>query len=120
MHNELRLKSLEFMNSMKLDGIALGGLSVGETKEEKTKVLKFLAPHLQIDKPSYTNRNFSRAYLHHLDKCNEILASTLMSIHNLSYFHKLMSDIRKSLEENKFEEFLDSFYDMRSLKKPEL
>ena len=50
---------------------------------------------------SYTNRNFSRAYLHHLDKCNEILASTLMSIHNLSYFHKLMSDIRKSLEENK-------------------
>ena len=53
MHNELRLKSLEFMNSMKLDGIALGGLSVGETKEEKTKVLKFLAPHLQIDKPHY-------------------------------------------------------------------
>ena len=69
---------------------------------------------------SYTNRNFSRAYLHHLDKCNEILASTLMSIHNLSYFYKLMSDIRKSLEENKFEEFLDSFYDMRSLKKPKL
>ena len=69
---------------------------------------------------SYTNRNFSRAYLHHLDKCNEILASTLMSIHNLAYFHKLMSDIRKSLEENKFEEFLDSFYDMRSLKKPQL
>ena len=53
MHNELRLKSLEFMNSMKLDGIALGGLSVGETKEEKTKVLKFLAPHLQINKPHY-------------------------------------------------------------------
>ena len=69
---------------------------------------------------SYTNRNFSRAYLHHLDKCNEILASTLMSIHNLTYFHKLMSDIRKSLEENKFEEFLDSFYDMRSSKKPQL
>ena len=53
MHNELRLKSLEFMNSMKLDGIALGGLSVGESKEEKTKVLKFLAPHLQSDKPHY-------------------------------------------------------------------
>ena len=49
---------------------------------------------------NYTNRNFSRAYLHHLDKCNEILASTLMSIHNLSYFYKLMSDIRKSLDEN--------------------
>ena len=44
---------IQFMNSMKLDGIALGGLSVGETKEEKTKVLKFLAPHLQIDKPHY-------------------------------------------------------------------
>ena len=69
---------------------------------------------------NYTNRNFSRAYLHHLDKCNEILASTLMSIHNLSYFYTLMSDIRKSLEENKFEEFVDSFYDMRSLNKPKL
>ena len=68
----------------------------------------------------YTNKNFSRAYLHHLDKCNEILASTLMSIHNLAYFNQLMTDIRKSLEENKFEEFLDSFYDMRSLKKPKL
>ena len=57
---------------------------------------------------------------HHLDKCNEILASTLMSICNLWQFHNLMSNIRKSLEENKFEEFVDSFYDMRSLKKPEL
>jgi queuine tRNA-ribosyltransferase len=44
----------------------------------------------------------------------------LMSIHNLAYFNQLMTDIRKSLEQNKFEEFLDSFYDMRSLKKPEL
>ena len=69
---------------------------------------------------NYTNRHFSRAYLHHLDKCNEILASTLMSIHNLSYFYNLMLDMRKSLEENKFEEFVDSFYDMRSLNKPKL
>ena len=183
MFKDLRTKSLEFMSNLNFDGIALGGLSVGEPKKEKTKILKHLAPELPEYKPhyvmgvgtpeelvegvrygidmfdcvmptrnarngflytsrgilkirnsehknstkpidencdSYTNRNFSRAYLHHLDKCNEILASTLMSIHNLAYFHKLMSDIRKSLEENKFEEFLDSFYDMRSLKKPKL
>ena len=43
-----------------------------------------------------------------------------MSIHNLSYFYNLMLDIRNSLEENKFEEFVDSFYDMRSLNKPKL
>ena len=183
MHEELRKQSLAFMNNLQLDGVALGGLSVGEPKEEKTKILKSLAPLLPENKPhyvmgvgtpeelvegvrygidmfdcvmptrnarngflytstgilkirnaehknstkpidvncdSYTNKNFSRAYLHHLDKCNEILASTLMSIHNLAYFNQLMMDIRRSLEENKFEEFLDSFYDMRSLKKPKL
>ena len=183
MHEELRKQSLAYMNNLQLDGIALGGLSVGEPKEDKTRILKYLAPLLPENKPhyvmgvgtpeelvegvrhgidmfdcvmptrnarngflytstgiikirnaehknstkpidencdSYTNKNFSRAYLHHLDKCNEILASTLMSIHNLAYFNQLMTDIRKSLEQNKFEEFLDSFYDMRSLKKPKL
>jgi queuine tRNA-ribosyltransferase len=177
------MESLKVIEGLNFDGIALGGLSVGEPKEEKTKILRALADKLPKDKPHYvmgvgtpeelvegvrygidmfdcviptrnarngfiytntgilkirnaehknstlpldescdcyTCRNFSRGYLHHLDKCNEILASTLMSICNLSHFHTLMSNIRMSLEENKFEEFVDSFYDMRSLKKPEL
>ena len=58
---------------------------------------------------SYTNRNFSRAYLHHLDKCNEILASTLMSIHNLSYFYKLMSDNKKVSRRINLKNFLIPF-----------
>ena len=65
----------------------------------------------------YTCRNFTRGYIHHLDRCNEMLASTLMTICNLSHFHKLMKDIRDSLEENKFEEFVEYFYDMSELKK---
>ena len=162
MHPELREDSLNFINNQGFDGIALGGLSVGESKEEKTKILKHLAPILPEDKPHYvmgvgtpeellegirygidmfdcviptrnarngfiytstgilkirnaehktstkpvdencdcyTCRNFSRAYLHHLDKANEILASTLMSICSLHTFNKLMKDIRGAIEE---------------------
>ncbi|MXW06860.1 MAG: tRNA guanosine(34) transglycosylase Tgt [Gammaproteobacteria bacterium] len=53
----------------------------------------------------YTCENFSRAYLHHLDKCGEMLASTLMSIHNLHYYHNLMRDIRDSIERGCFLEY---------------
>ena len=53
MHEDLRQRSLEGLMSIGFDGIALGGLSVGEPKEEKTKILKFLAPHLPSLKPHY-------------------------------------------------------------------
>ena len=53
----------------------------------------------------YTCKHFSRAYLHHLDKCGEILASTLMSIHNLHYYHSLMLGIRESIEESRFAKY---------------
>ena len=68
----------------------------------------------------YTCKNFSRSYLHHLDKCNEILANTLLTICNLSHFHKLMTQIQSAIEKNRFEDFVDLFYDMRGLKKPKL
>lgn len=57
---------------------------------------------LDPDCSCYTCKHFSRAYLHHLDKCGEILGSTLMSIHNLHYYHSLMLGIRESIEENRF------------------
>ena len=50
----------------------------------------------------YTCKSFSRAYLHHLDKCGEMLAATLMSIHNLYYYHNLMREIRDSIEQGCF------------------
>ena len=53
MHEDLRQRSLEGLMSIGFDGIALGGLSVGEPKEEKTRILKFLAPHLPSLKPHY-------------------------------------------------------------------
>ena len=53
MHLELREESLNFISKQDFDGIALGGLSVGEPKEEKTKILKHLAPLLPEDKPHY-------------------------------------------------------------------
>ena len=180
---DLRLKSLNYISSLNFDGIAIGGLSVGEPREKKSEILKSLAPvlpndiphyvmgvgtpeelvegvrygidmfdcviptrngrngyiytdtgivkvrnsiHKSSDKPisdtceCYACKNYSIGYIHHLDRCNEMLASTLMTICNLSHFHKLMKDIRNSIEKNKFEDFVEYFYDMRSLKKPNL
>ncbi len=53
-----------------------------------------------------TCNRFSRAYLHHLDKRNEMLGCTLMSIHNLHYFHTLMSNVRRSIESNSLDDFV--------------
>ncbi len=58
----------------------------------------------------YTCRNYSRAYLRHLDKCHEILGSRLNTIHNLYFFQDLMRRIRASIEENRFASFADEFY----------
>jgi queuine tRNA-ribosyltransferase len=46
----------------------------------------------------YTCRNYSRAYLHHLDKCNEILGARLNTIHNLSFYQALMRRLRGAIE----------------------
>lgn len=59
----------------------------------------------------YTCKNYSRAYLRHLDKCHEILGPRLNTIHNLYYFQDLMKKIRSSIEQNRFEDFAGSFYD---------
>ena len=58
----------------------------------------------------YTCKNYSRAYLRHLDKCHEILGSRLNTIHNLYYFQQLMREIRLSIEQNKFEAYASEFY----------
>ncbi|MEM7001104.1 MAG: tRNA guanosine(34) transglycosylase Tgt [Pseudomonadota bacterium] len=50
----------------------------------------------------YTCQNFSRAYLHHLDKCGEMLGAMLMTEHNLFYYHTLMAQLRESIETGTF------------------
>lgn len=68
----------------------------------------------------YTCKNYSRAYLHHLDKCKEILGATLNSIHNLHYYQNLMAGLRQSLEEGTFNDFVDRFYEQRGQSTPKL
>ena len=62
----------------------------------------------------YTCRNYSRAYLRHLDKCNEILGARLNTIHNLHYYQKLMGDIRQAIEQGRLNQFVQDFYALRS------
>jgi len=61
----------------------------------------------------YTCRNYSRAYLRHLDKCNEMLGGRLNSIHNLYYYQFLMREIRQAIAEDRFEAWADEFYRKR-------
>jgi len=58
----------------------------------------------------YTCQNFSRGYLHHLDKCREMLGGQLNTIHNLRYYQRHMSDIRNAIAEHRLAEFADEFY----------
>lgn len=58
----------------------------------------------------YTCKNYSRAYIRHLIKCNEILGARLLSIHNLRFLVRLMENIRKAIEEDRFIEFREEFY----------
>lgn len=183
MYQDLRQISLEGLLNIGFDGYAIGGLSVGEPKEEMLKVLDYLPNAMPHDKPRYlmgvgkpediveavrrgvdmfdcvmptrnarnghyftsygvvrirnsqhrfdespldkacdcyTCQNFSRAYLHHLNKCQEMLSAQLGTIHNLRYYQRLMSDIRQAIEQDNFDEFVISFYQKQGLEVPEL
>lgn len=58
-------------------------------------------------------RNYSRAYLHHVFKAQEMISSMLLTWHNLHYFQELMTDMRSAISENKFGEFERNFYNYR-------
>jgi queuine tRNA-ribosyltransferase len=62
----------------------------------------------------YTCKNYSRAYLRHLDKCNEILGARLNTIHNLHYYQSLMRGLREAIEQQRLRAFVDEFYRLRS------
>ncbi len=183
MYENLRHESLAGLTQIGFDGYAIGGLSVGEPKEEMLNVLNYLSPHLPQDRPRYlmgvgkpediveavrrgvdmfdcvmptrnarnghlftttgvikirnaahktdtgpldahcdcyTCRNFSRAYLHHLDRCKEILSSQLNTIHNLRYYQRLMAGLRAAIETGTFERFVTDFYQQRGESVPPL
>ena len=172
MFEALRDESLAGLELMDFDGVAIGGLSVGEPKEDMQRILAHTGPRLPAHKPHYlmgvgtpedlvegvangidmfdcvmptrnarngwlftrygdvkiknarhkdedqpldascncyTCQNFSRAYLHHLHRCGEILGARLNTIHNLHYYLELMQDMRKAIEEQRFAEFRVQF-----------
>ena len=172
MFEHLREASLATVSEQAFDGIAIGGLSVGEPKPEFERILHFTATKLPVHLPHYlmgvgtpedlilgvslgidmfdcvmptrnarngwlftrfgdlklrnagykdddrpvdptckcyTCQNFTRSYLNHLQKANEILGSQLNTIHNLSYYLQLMAEIRESLEKNLFSAYCEQF-----------
>ena len=168
MFEALRDESLAALIDIGFDGYAIGGLSVGEPKEEMLRILAHTAPRMPTDKPRYlmgvgtpedlieaigvgidmfdcvlptrnarngwlftrygdiklrnsryrtdtappdetcgcpTCRKFTRAYLHHLQRVNEILGARLNTIHNLYYYLDLMKRARKAIAAQRFGEF---------------
>ncbi|MDC0076443.1 tRNA guanosine(34) transglycosylase Tgt [Gammaproteobacteria bacterium] len=82
--------------------------STGEIKIRNSKYKNDFNP-LDNDCNCYTCSNFSKSYLHHLDKTKEILGSTLNTIHNLHYYQNLMRDLRLAIETGTLQTFLNEF-----------
>jgi queuine tRNA-ribosyltransferase len=59
------------------------------------------------------SNGFSRAYLRHLDRCNEILGSQLATMHNLRYYQRLMTGLREAIAEGALDDFVSRFYALR-------
>lgn len=160
MFEKLRDESVAELLSIGFDGLAIGGLSVGEPKADMQRVLAHTVPQLPGDRPRYlmgvgtpedimfavlngidmfdcvlptrnarngwvytgtgtiklrnaryrndlrpldeacgcyTCRNFSRAYLHHLQRVNEILGAHLNTLHNLHFYQRLMQELREAI-----------------------
>lgn len=66
----------------------------------------------------YTCRHYSRAYLHHLDKCGEILGARLNTLHNLYYYQELMQQLRNAIARGAMESFVRDFYHRRGQAPP--
>ena len=176
MVERLRDESLAGLASIGFEGYAIGGLSVGEPKREKRRILAHTAPRLPADSPRYLmgvgtpediveavaagidmfdcvlpTRNarngwlftrygdvrirnaryrddthpldescpcyacahFSRSYLHHLQKVNEILGARLNTLHNLHYYQTLMRELREAIAERKLADTAAQFREDR-------
>jgi queuine tRNA-ribosyltransferase len=86
--------------------------SAGVLRLRNARFRDDLAP-LDAECDCYTCCNFSRAYLYHLDKCNEILGAHLNTVHNLRYYQRLMEGLRGAIAERRLERFVADFYAKR-------
>lgn len=172
-YKDLRKQSAEDLIKLDFPGYAIGGISVGEPKEEFLDILKYTTPLMPEDKPRYlmgvgtpdylieaaiagidmcdcvlptriarhgtaltsqgkvvvrngtyehdfskldpecdcyTCKNYTRAYIRHLIKTNEILGIRLLSIHNIKFLTGLMDKVRIEIENDNLANFRDEFY----------
>ncbi len=68
----------------------------------------------------YTCRYYSRSYLRHLQRCNEILGARLATIHNLHYYQQLMRGLRESIANKTLTQFIENFYRKRGTQPPDV
>ena len=78
------------------------------------KNAKFKADFTPLDHTCdcYTCKNYTKAYIHHLMRCDEAFGATLLSIHNIRFLIKLCEDIRKAIKNDTFADFKDNFYNL--------
>jgi queuine tRNA-ribosyltransferase len=122
---ELREMSAKGLVSMGFDGYALGGLSVGEDKHTRERVIKTTMEFLPKEKPVYLmgvgtpediiesvkmGVDMFDCYLRHLFLSKEILSFRLNTIHNLYYYAHLMNEIRQAIRDDRLAEFSHGFY----------
>ena len=91
--------------------------SEGIVRIRNSKYKKDMSP-LDPNCPCHTCSNYSRSYLHHLFRCQEILGARLNSLHNLYYYQTLMQDLRNAIETGKLDAFVVDFYKKQNLKVP--
>ena len=91
---------------------ARNGAALTSTGPLNIKNAKFERDFTPLDHECdcYTCQNYSRAYLRHLYKCNEILSSMLLSNHNVHFLVNMMKNMRKAIEEDRFLEYKNEFY----------
>src|SRR5699024_8967031 len=66
----------------------------------------------------YVCKNYTRAYIRHLIKCNETFGIRLTTYHNLYFLLKLMENVRKAIREDRLNDFKQSFFEQYGLNKP--
>jgi queuine tRNA-ribosyltransferase len=91
----------------------------GVIKIRNAKYREDVAP-LDENCDCYTCKNYTRAYLHHLDRCNEILGARLNTIHNLRHYQVLMQGLRSAIEAGQLDSFVAEFYAKRGKEVPAL
>ena len=122
---DLRRQSAKDLVGMDFPGYSIGGLSVGEPKAEMNRVLEFTTPLIPESKPRYlmgvgaidekcdcyTCKNYTRAYIRHLIKCDETFGIRLTSYHNLYFLLNLMKQVRQAIMDDNLLEFRAAFFE---------